>query len=110
MFLTLPTGHAVQAIEKRFQTIAMAMQRAERAAAAGGSGAAAKQAARERERAEPPRRSGRATQQVEFFDPAAADKGGVADSGLAALFGPAECAAVEAATQSMLDLQKSAGG
>ena len=103
-----------QAIEKRFQAIALAMQRAERAAAAGAERKA------ERERAEPTRRSGRQPQQVEFFAPG---KGGTgakpaaaagsapaapADS-LATLFGRAECVAVEAAVEQMLELQKEAG-
>ena len=46
--------------------------------------------------------------QVDFFDPVAkGDKG--APSGLAALCGPAESSAVEAAAEQMLDLQKAAG-
>lgn len=60
-----PTAHR-QALEKRFQAIAQAMQRAERAAEkqaeqGGPKGPAAKPKA---ERLEPPRRSGRQTQQV----------------------------------------------
>lgn len=49
-----------QAIEKRLQSMTVAMQRAERAAAAGGD----KGGRADRARAEPPRRSGRQTQQV----------------------------------------------
>ncbi|EFN58898.1 expressed protein [Chlorella variabilis] len=96
-----------EAIEKRFQTISVAMLRAERIAAAAAGSRGGKQ---EKERAEPPRRSGRQTQQVEFFDPAkGGSKGGEAPSatGLAALFGPAECAAVEAAAGEMAEVQKS---
>ncbi|KAL4440713.1 hypothetical protein ABPG77_000422 [Micractinium sp. CCAP 211/92] len=97
-----------EAIEKRFQSIAVAMQRAERAAAAGGDkggrGGRADDA-----RAEPPRRSGRQTQQVDFFDPAAQAKAGKAASGLASLMGPAEVVAVEEAAEQMQELQKDAG-
>lgn len=61
--MSCPPHAPLQAIEKRFQSIAVAMQRAERAAAAGGDkggrGGKADEA-----RAEPPRRSGRQTQQV----------------------------------------------
>lgn len=63
-----PNTPTHQALEKRFPAISQAMQRAERAAekereqgGARGPGAKAKAAA---ERLEPPRRSGRQTQQV----------------------------------------------
>ncbi|PSC69056.1 DDT domain-containing protein [Micractinium conductrix] len=93
-----------ETIERRYDSISMAMHRAERAAAAAGKPSKADKA---KERAEPPRRSGRQTQQVDFFDPVAkGDKG--APSGLAALCGPAESSAVEAAAEQMLDLQKAA--
>ncbi|PRW55979.1 DDT domain-containing isoform A [Chlorella sorokiniana] len=100
----------VEALEKKYHTITGAMARAERAAAAAekaGTKGADKE--KERERAEPPRRSGRTAQQVEFFDPAKAAKGGPS-AGLAALFGPAETVAAEAAAEVMQDLQKGAAG
>jgi hypothetical protein len=54
-----PCFLALQAVEKRFQSISIAMQRAERAAAA-----AAAAGDRRQDRAEPPRRSGREKHQV----------------------------------------------
>lgn len=57
----LPALLLSQALEKRFQSISIAMQRAERAAAAA---AAAAPGDRRQDRLEPPRRSGREKHQV----------------------------------------------
>lgn len=48
--------------------------------------------------------------QVDFFDPAKAATSGGASAGLAALFGPAEAVAAEAAADTMQELQKGATG
>lgn len=47
--------------------------------------------------------------QTDFFDPNAKGSKGAAVEGLAALLGPAECVAAEAAAQLMLEVQSSAG-
>ncbi|KAL4457501.1 hypothetical protein ABPG75_012366 [Micractinium tetrahymenae] len=97
-----------ESFEKRFQSISVAMQRAERTAAAAAD-KGDKGSKPDRARTEPPRRSGRQTQQVDFFDPAAKDKGGKGAAGLAALMGPAEVTAVEEAAEQMQEVQKDAG-
>ena len=87
------------ALARKLPAMSMAMRRAaaaadkERAAAAG---RLEKEGGKEREHPAPGRRSERATQQVEFFDPSLKPAAGAAKpTGLAALFGPSERAAVE---------------
>ena len=82
------------ALARKLPAMSLAMRRA--AAAAEKERPASGRADKERERPAPGRRSERATQQVEFFDPSLKPAAAAAKpTGLAALFGPSERAAVE---------------